>query len=756
MEKQKSITKLITYSQGIKEIFVNNRSQCVEDVTIGSTIRDFAYAPQRYNSEAKAVARLCLTFDACMTTAAQVISLRGPASEEGQACLTMLEFLDDEVALQLAMMADCAREVHRLVQACDRTDLDEAELPQMISECDCILRHLFTEGQCVHVPGMTVVMLKTLRRPRTYLLRGVAKTVGAVGGVSAAVVDRCLRRMATWTLLAQSVLAGEFPDWALLSCFQVFSLAQSRASRDIPLGHDRRLLLDRLAVSLGLSSNELCAQFHHFEPMSLKVFRVSRCSNFEAWREAVMERQKRPSMKQQHPAGVLIQCLARFGAWSSSSSDVERGFAQSASLRGGYSEDVNTKREEQLMILRCDRKTGDDVDALTQAATKHWMRAYGRPRCTKAERVHAGLSQGGKQTGEAAYLRARDAITTSLCGETGRLLPRRHDLEDVDNMTDKQMGEFLFNDDKVELAKVEAFLSGYLEADAVTPELLEAATQHLHSLTRKQHILNLDKNRKRKVLVKESKSIDGANVFFEAACNMFTDIQLARLHVVRSASRADASLFIVAVPEQASPKIQFAARLVGGTIATPEHLTSSGQRGAAMSFHPATAVKRVVFVSNEFMASHPYICSDLYAVLQQVGCRWTLLESAGAIATYLGPPGEARTKRQREVLVFVTEVDKGLQDPRRHRSGTTCTRTRTCARTHIHILTRTHTHTHTRTHARTHTHAHARTHTHTLTHTHTSWSPGLGLVASPSTVVFTSLKPKWPHQTSSDKEVSNL
>ncbi len=138
-----------------------------------------------------------------------------------------------------------------------------------------------------------------------------------------------------------------------------------------------------------------------------------------------------------------------------------------------------------------------------------------------------------------------------------------------------------------------------------------------------------------------------------------------------------------------------------------------------MSFHPATAVKRVVFVSNEFMASHPFICSDLYAVLQQVGCRWTLLESAGAIATYLGPPGEARTKRQREVLVFVTEVDKGLQDPRRHRSGTTCTRTRTCARTHIHILTRTHTHTHTHTHARTRTHTHIHTNTHKHKHTST-------------------------------------
>lgn len=56
-----------------------------EDVSISTKIKDFAFAPHRYNSEAKTLLRLVLTFDATMTTAAQVILLRGASSEEQSA-----------------------------------------------------------------------------------------------------------------------------------------------------------------------------------------------------------------------------------------------------------------------------------------------------------------------------------------------------------------------------------------------------------------------------------------------------------------------------------------------------------------------------------------------------------------------------------------------------------------------------------------------------------------------------------------------
>ncbi len=47
VDKEKSITKQITHSEYVKDIFTNNRANCREEVKISKSIRDFAYAPQR-------------------------------------------------------------------------------------------------------------------------------------------------------------------------------------------------------------------------------------------------------------------------------------------------------------------------------------------------------------------------------------------------------------------------------------------------------------------------------------------------------------------------------------------------------------------------------------------------------------------------------------------------------------------------------------------------------------------------------------
>ncbi len=72
VEKHKSLAKIICYSDGIKDMFCRNRRTCYEDIQISARIRDFAYAPHRYNSEAKVLSRLVLTLDASLTTAVQV------------------------------------------------------------------------------------------------------------------------------------------------------------------------------------------------------------------------------------------------------------------------------------------------------------------------------------------------------------------------------------------------------------------------------------------------------------------------------------------------------------------------------------------------------------------------------------------------------------------------------------------------------------------------------------------------------------
>eukprot|EP00974_Lingulodinium_polyedra_P108238 10478263-Lingulodinium_polyedra.AAC.1 len=50
---------------------------------IAPRIRDLSYAPQRFVSEAKTLARLVICVDAAVPTLSQVAAARGPKSEDG-------------------------------------------------------------------------------------------------------------------------------------------------------------------------------------------------------------------------------------------------------------------------------------------------------------------------------------------------------------------------------------------------------------------------------------------------------------------------------------------------------------------------------------------------------------------------------------------------------------------------------------------------------------------------------------------------
>ena len=117
--KTKSIAKQLEYMPFVAELFAANRLRCTDNIRIAQHIRDFSYAPQRFASEAKTLGRLIICFDAAMATVSQVADIRGPTSDEGAAAVATLNFLSEEVMLQLGMLADAAMQTFNLVRECD-------------------------------------------------------------------------------------------------------------------------------------------------------------------------------------------------------------------------------------------------------------------------------------------------------------------------------------------------------------------------------------------------------------------------------------------------------------------------------------------------------------------------------------------------------------------------------------------------------------------------------------------------------------
>ena len=83
-----------------------------------------------------------------------------------------------------------------------------------------------------------------------------------------------------------------------------------------------------------------------------------------------MDTQRRRSVKVNHPADHLLAVLPRWASWVLSTSDVERGFSVTSSLRGGSSEDLNFQREEEILMIKTANIS--DPKKLITEATRLW------------------------------------------------------------------------------------------------------------------------------------------------------------------------------------------------------------------------------------------------------------------------------------------------------------------------------------------------------------------------------------------------
>ena len=212
------------------------------------------------------------------------------------------------------------------------------------------------------------------------------------------------------------------------------------------------------------------------------------------------------------------------------------------------------------------------------------MTHYGRARTTHCPRAHIGLKQERRTVdgSEAAYLRARAAITASLIGPAGDLLPKRTDLVADDwAPTPSQAREIGFNENKVKTAKVEALLSGFLEDEAVSWELVDAADSHLQRLTKNQQALKSAKARTQRITQKTAPGLDGLAVYFFVECGGAAGI-IHKLGMSRAGSAAVANVIVVPDLGAAPLDVVLVAGLAGVALASPVCFDSEGRKGDAL------------------------------------------------------------------------------------------------------------------------------------------------------------------------------
>ena len=380
IEKTNSPAKFITYFPNLQQIYEDLRQRSTEDVKLSKHVHSFAYAPQRYASESQTLCRLVLTIDAVIGMLATVQETRKGCAEAAAAVETLASITTERLLL-LSMLGDAALEQYRMVAFLDRSDLDEAEIPERFlfyhEKLDC----MFRKQQILHTAGLTSLMLTKLKEPRSVMLaNGQSVNWGGPCAVTPEMLEQCLARMSAYCVLSHKTWQAEFPSFELMANFHCFSCSTKTAASATSIQNG---MLQQLAKIIGVHGPTLQAEYHDLRPVAIKYAKQASLTNYEAWKRAIEITQRQ---RDNHPVEALVPVLARYGCWCSSSSNVERGFSIAKQSRNvGCSQDEHIAREEDLLILNQDvipQLTEQSQKDLCQQAARLWRECCKRVRAS--------------------------------------------------------------------------------------------------------------------------------------------------------------------------------------------------------------------------------------------------------------------------------------------------------------------------------------------------------------------------------------
>ena len=180
--------------------------------------------------------------------------------------------VDEQMLLQLGMVADAGDEALVHTRYCDTEDIDHAAMPLANTRFLQRISLLFGQDKRCLESGCTLHVLKALEKPVILFVKGAHRTIGWGGNVTQQITDKCLDRMRNWCRLAQLVVRAEFPDFELLYSFSIFNLHapkdkdEGNALSDVKISHG--VHFERLARVFEVDQEELRAGYDIVFPVA--------------------------------------------------------------------------------------------------------------------------------------------------------------------------------------------------------------------------------------------------------------------------------------------------------------------------------------------------------------------------------------------------------------------------------------------------------------------------------------------------------
>lgn len=621
---------MVHHSKHLAERF----ARCCERTTNGfhKGISNLSAAKHRYETFAKPGGRSVLWLDAFIALADEM--LQDDAREHIEAANSFLAGLDVESVVQNALMADASHEVLAFTRFLDD---DAMPVEDLASEVDNFVKRivkLFDEGAVFSVPGFTAFAVECLRSVRLIRLRdGSITSLGGPGVPDAAVRQRCVARMRAWTKLATEIVKVEFPDYEIFQAFAALSLSKEsqRGAPDAESVLQQDAYFGTLAKRFKVDGTKLKVEFDDYKPLALKFYRTASCSNFEAWKTALLQRRTSSTLAA-HPQKRLAKVVMRMPIYSPSSSGVEQSFSRYKALMGEMRASMGETTEVQAIKLMLDRRS-DEEDDVIGMAREIYRATYGQHQ-EHSTRIDKGLvkkdnSKSDVVTETSWLQKRREAVDKLVESIGGKSVPEG---DCGEYWTKKHEEELEWQKAKAQKLKVEALGDDILLDSYVDEELMQDAAKAAKK--QEANLKKLEVNRKRAVDWVDGNmpklcDMQGWTMYVEkcsASAEMTRALSDAEVSVTSQREKAD--VFVSRNPAALGQRSLWWASICGAYVLHPDLML--GSHGPAIKYAPAAQTARQIWLSDSVRNKHESTVEIITHVVDKMPSKWKLIRGSQA------------------------------------------------------------------------------------------------------------------------------
>ncbi|CAJ1402004.1 unnamed protein product [Effrenium voratum] len=417
-----SIVAALEHSHLLKNRFEHHVKTTTS--VVQSSVRSLSLAKQRFDSTQTPLGRFVLFFEPFLATVIEISRERRGEDINGDRA-AFLAYINEEVLVQVAMIADAGDEGGQLCRAFDTELPASEELSSTVSIFLQKISCLFNEFEPVCLEtGYTKLMLLLLEK-RQFIIPTLdgksVRTIGGPGSITVEMLSSCLRRMRTWAVLANEVIKHELPDWDLVSSFAIFDC--KRADGLTTASSTRDTHIRRLAAFFNLDESLLRSQYFDLSPIAKVRCKNLDCSSQVAWQSVIAEVMSSQRRRDRHPCDVLQCVLARWCGWSPSTSAVEQSFGHGthfATARQGCASEASENNDFTLLL---DHHSQDE-QILIRLSQQIWHQQFGLPRHHDRRRLDLGVKRQlqSNTVSEASWLRSRRSAVAAAVAKRQRVV----------------------------------------------------------------------------------------------------------------------------------------------------------------------------------------------------------------------------------------------------------------------------------------------------------------------------------------------